>query len=76
MSGSGSSDRVAVHTNGHQPPLAANVEPSDAAVDADASAPAGTPRVNVKVTPIQAILGLVVFAWGIRLVLGRLRRGG
>jgi hypothetical protein len=82
MSERGSSDQVAVHTNGHHPPLSADAALEPAAMEpAEAPAAAGPadprmPRVNVKVNPIQAILGLLVFAWGIRLLFSRLRRGG
>jgi hypothetical protein len=47
-----------------------------AAEAVDTPAMPGASRVSVKVNPIQAILGLLVFAWGVRLLLGRLRRGG
>ena len=79
MSESGSGDRVAVYTNGHRSPLSAEASEPAAATTVEAvDTPddPGLPRLNVKVNPIQAILGVLVFAWGVRLLLGRLRRGG
>src|SRR4051812_39314965 len=76
MSESGSSDRIAVHTNGHRPPLTA----ADLTVDAPTPDEVSQARASFfgsgSVTPVQAALGALVAGWAILLLVGRRRRGG
>ena len=79
-------DRIPVPTNGHHPPLAADLAPAVAGGVAPASAPdadrsdaeikvAAGPSVEINVTPTQLAVGLGIVAGLVLLVLGR-RRGG
>ncbi|HYH92460.1 MAG TPA: hypothetical protein VD763_04810 [Candidatus Saccharimonadales bacterium] len=77
---SGSTDRVAVPTNGHARPLMdTEVEPASTSADgAPASPPIdliSTPSPRIAVTPTQLALGFGVIASLVLLLAGRRRRG-
>ncbi len=68
-------DRIPVPTNGHRPPLAAQVDLDDEPVDP--SIPVASRRgVAIDATPAQLVVGFGAVVWLIVFLLGRRRRGG